>query len=69
MVTDAHGNPVSGVAVNFTANNGASLSAASGVTGTDGSVSVDVSSTRAGGSTVTASLAGGSTVTTTVTFT
>ncbi|MEE7571629.1 Ig-like domain-containing protein [Citrobacter werkmanii] len=55
--------------MSFTADNSATLSAATGVTGTDGSVNVNVTSTTAGDSTVTATLAGGSTATTTVTFT
>jgi len=58
-VTDANGNLVSGLAVNFTANNGATI-AASGTTGSDGSVTVTLTSTKAGQSNVTASVNGSS---------
>ncbi|MLO81229.1 invasin, partial [Salmonella enterica subsp. enterica] len=66
MVTDTYGNLVSGAVVNFSADNGATI-AATGTTGTDGSVLMAVTSTVAGLSTVTASH-NGSTATTGVSF-
>jgi len=56
-VSDAHGNPVPGQAVSFTASNGATISA-SGESGADGNVVMDVTSATAGVSTVTASVNG-----------
>ncbi|MCO5784683.1 Ig-like domain-containing protein, partial [Citrobacter meridianamericanus] len=65
VVTDAHGNPVAGVTVTFTADNGAMI-AATGTTGADGSLIRTLTSTRAGQSQVTAGVNGSSqTVTTT----
>ncbi len=66
IVTDTNGNPVSGQVVNFSANNGATI-LATGTTGVDGSVTVTLTSLKAGTSTVTASL-NGSTATTPVQF-
>ncbi|SCC69754.1 Ig-like domain-containing protein, partial [Kosakonia oryziphila] len=66
VVTDAHGNPVAGVSVGFSADNGATI-AATGTTGADGSVTVTLTSTTAGTSTVTATL-GSSTATTAARF-
>ncbi|MCS2164212.1 Ig-like domain-containing protein [Scandinavium manionii] len=56
-VSDAHGNPVPGQAVSFTASNGATI-AASGESGADGNVVMDVTSATAGVSTLTASVNG-----------
>ncbi|MBV8045358.1 inverse autotransporter beta domain-containing protein, partial [Pluralibacter sp.] len=62
-VADANGNPLAGQTVSFSADNGASI-AVSGITGADGGVTVSLSSTVAGASTVTASVNGsGQTVT------
>jgi len=47
-VTDAHGNPLSGMTVTFTANNGASVVYASAVTDVDGFASTGIVSTVAG---------------------
>ncbi|HED1254299.1 Ig-like domain-containing protein [Citrobacter amalonaticus] len=58
-VTDANGNPLSGQTVNFSADNGATI-AASGTTGDDGTVTMTLTSTVAGDSTVTASINGSS---------
>ncbi|WP_263972689.1 Ig-like domain-containing protein [Citrobacter amalonaticus] len=58
-VTDANGNPLSGQTVNFSADNGATI-AASGTTGDDGAVTMTLTSTVAGDSTVTASINGSS---------
>ncbi|HGY4723581.1 TPA: beta strand repeat-containing protein, partial [Citrobacter amalonaticus] len=57
LVTDAGGNPVPGVTVNFTADNGATL-AGSGVTGADGTIIRTLTSTTAGTSVVTATVNG-----------
>ncbi|QWZ75390.1 Ig-like domain-containing protein (plasmid) [Enterobacter roggenkampii] len=65
LVTDAYGNPVGGMAVSFSATNGAVI--AGGTTGADGIVDVTLTSTRAGVSTVTASI-NGTSQTTNVTF-
>ncbi|HID8810790.1 TPA: Ig-like domain-containing protein, partial [Enterobacter roggenkampii] len=54
-VTDAHGNPLAGQAVTFAADGGAVI-AESAATGTDGSVTVTLTSTKAGPSTVTATV-------------
>lgn len=56
-VSEANGNPVSGQAVSFMASNGATI-AASGESGADGIVVMDVTSSTAGVSTVTASVNG-----------
>ncbi|EOY5726419.1 invasin domain 3-containing protein, partial [Enterobacter cloacae] len=66
-VKDAKGNPVPGITVSFSATNGATV-ASTGVTGSDGTVTMTVTSTVAGASTVTAS-AGSSSQTASVTFT
>ncbi|MDB2168786.1 Ig-like domain-containing protein, partial [Citrobacter farmeri] len=58
-VTDAQGNPLSGQIVNFSADNGATI-AASGTTGSDGSVTMTLTSLVAGDATVTASINGSS---------
>ncbi|WP_412774884.1 Ig-like domain-containing protein, partial [Yersinia pekkanenii] len=58
-VTDANGNPVSGQAVSFSADNGATI-AASGTTGADGTVSETLTNTAAGVSNVTATVNGSS---------
>ncbi|HDZ8013391.1 TPA: inverse autotransporter beta domain-containing protein, partial [Citrobacter amalonaticus] len=54
-VTDAQGNLLSGQIVNFSADNGATI-VASGTTGNDGTVTMTLTSTVAGSSTVTASI-------------
>jgi len=54
-VTDANGNVLTGQTVSFTADNGAKI-APDGVTGTTGTLSVPVTSTVAGESTITASI-------------
>ncbi|WP_289712163.1 Ig-like domain-containing protein [Citrobacter amalonaticus] len=54
-VTDANRNPLSGQVVNFSADNGATI-VASGTTGDDGTVTMTLTSTVAGNSTVTASI-------------
>ncbi|MDL4616942.1 Ig-like domain-containing protein [Citrobacter amalonaticus] len=54
-VTDANGNILIGQTVNFSAGNGASI-AASGTTGNDGTVTMTLTSTVVGDSTVTASI-------------
>ncbi|WP_168132510.1 Ig-like domain-containing protein [Yersinia frederiksenii] len=59
IVTDAQGNRVPNVLVNFSANNGAVI-AASGTTGTDGSVTLTLTSATAGISRVTAAVNGSS---------
>ncbi|EEF4509529.1 hypothetical protein FWL67_21650, partial [Salmonella enterica] len=56
-VTDQYGNPVPGVTVSFAATNGAIISA-TGATGADGSVTQTLTSTKAGDSTVTATVNG-----------
>ncbi|HAU5638969.1 TPA: invasin, partial [Citrobacter amalonaticus] len=58
-VTDANRNPLSGQVVNFSAGNGATI-VASGTTGNDGTVTMTLTSTVAGDSTVTASINGSS---------
>ncbi|MGP3593338.1 Ig-like domain-containing protein [Vagococcus sp. WN89Y] len=58
-VTDAFGNLLSGQTVNFSADNGASITG-SGKTGSDGSVTVTMTSNTQGQSTVTASVNGSS---------
>ena len=65
-VTDANGNPVSGVSVGFSANNGASI-AATGTSDANGEIELTLTSTTAGISTVTAVL-GSASVTADVTF-
>ncbi|MFK3663614.1 Ig-like domain-containing protein, partial [Scandinavium sp. NPDC088450] len=57
--TDANGNSVAGQMVNFTATNGASIPT-SGITGTDGTLKMLVTSVTAGSSTVIASVNGSS---------
>ncbi len=59
VVTDASGNPIPNLAVSFVASNGANI-ANSGTTGTDGSVTLPLTSTIAGVSHVTASVNGNS---------
>ncbi|MBJ9137997.1 Ig-like domain-containing protein, partial [Citrobacter farmeri] len=54
-VTDAQGNLLAGQVVNFSADNGATI-AASGTTGSDGTVLMTLTSTVAGDATVTASI-------------
>ncbi|WP_267498477.1 Ig-like domain-containing protein [Citrobacter farmeri] len=54
-VTDAQGNLLAGQVVNFSADNGATI-AASGTTGSDGTVTMTLTSTVAGDATVTASI-------------
>ena len=66
IVTDANGNPVSGVVVSFSAGNGATI-AATGTTGADGGVTQTLTSLKAGLSTVTATI-NGSSATTSTTF-
>ena len=58
-VTDAQGNPLSDQLVIFSADNGATI-AASGTTGSDGSVTMTLTSLVAGDATVTASINGSS---------
>ncbi|WP_412774885.1 Ig-like domain-containing protein, partial [Yersinia pekkanenii] len=58
-VTDANGNPVSGLAVSFSADNGATI-AASGTTGADGIATATLTNTAAGISAVTAAVNGNS---------
>ncbi|RAY95961.1 hypothetical protein DP187_24070, partial [Enterobacter cloacae] len=53
LVTDAHDNPVVGAAMTFTTTNGAVVPSA-GITASDGTLIVNLTSTRAGASTVTA---------------
>ncbi|MEZ2604992.1 inverse autotransporter beta domain-containing protein, partial [Kluyvera intermedia] len=53
-VTDANSNPVSGVEVTFTANNGANVVTETVPTGTDGTATTTLTSTTAGAVTVTA---------------
>ena len=65
-VTDANGNAVPDVTVNFSATNSANI-AATGKTGPDGTVTMTLTSTTSGASTVTASV-NGSTRSVTVTF-
>ncbi|WLI75223.1 Ig-like domain-containing protein [Kosakonia sp. H02] len=57
-VVDANDNPISGVAVSFSASNGATLAATSGVTGADGQVRTTVVSNKAGVYTVNATVNG-----------
>src|SRR5206468_306986 len=59
-ITDAAGNPVTGVAVTFTASSGGSVTGADQTTGTDGIATVGswTLSTRAGANTLTAAAAG-----------
>ncbi|MLO81020.1 hypothetical protein DPY73_23030 [Salmonella enterica subsp. enterica] len=64
VVTDANGNPISGVAVFFSANNGATITGLRpdmngdfyAITGSDGSVTANLTSFIMGTSTVTASI-------------
>lgn len=56
VVTDAHGNRVNGVAVNFSVSNGANVSPATVLTGADGTASVLLTSSRAGVASVTATV-------------
>ncbi|MCA1922068.1 Ig-like domain-containing protein, partial [Buttiauxella noackiae] len=65
-VTDANGNRVSGVSVNFSASNSATI-AATGTSDANGEIEMTLTSTRAGTSTVTAIL-GSASVTTNVSF-
>ncbi|HHH2712360.1 TPA: Ig-like domain-containing protein, partial [Citrobacter farmeri] len=58
-VTDAQGNLLTGQVVNFSADNGATI-AASGTTGSDGTVTMTLTSPVAGDATVTASINGSS---------
>ncbi|MFG6657454.1 Ig-like domain-containing protein, partial [Scandinavium sp. M-37] len=67
-VTDASGNPIAGSSITFTADNGATVGAASGVTDPNGKLSTTLTSTTAGISTVTAQSASGETLTAKVTF-
>lgn len=55
-VKDARGNPVPGVAVAFSATNGATLTAASAITNAEGLASISLKNTRAGVSRVTATV-------------
>ncbi|WP_412774883.1 Ig-like domain-containing protein, partial [Yersinia pekkanenii] len=55
-VTDANGNPVSGQAVSFSADNGAEVSTVIGTTGADGIATATLTNTVAGISAVTATL-------------
>ena len=57
VVTDANGNPVAGVTVNFTADNGATI-AATGTTDIDGTVTQTLTSKTAGNTQVTAGING-----------
>ena len=66
-VTDSNGNPVPGVSVNFTADNGATI-AATGTTGPDGVVTQTLTSKTAGNTQVTAGI-NGTTRSVTMTFT
>lgn len=61
VIKDKKGNLVSGVPVSFTATGGAKLSASSAVSDNSGKVSVDLTNTTAGNSTVTATTATDST--------
>ncbi|HDS5593197.1 TPA: Ig-like domain-containing protein, partial [Enterobacter hormaechei subsp. xiangfangensis] len=67
-VTDANGNPVSGVEVSFSATGGAKVTVAAVTTGADGLAKTTVTSTTAGQATVTAT-AGDSEQTVNVNFT
>ncbi|MBU9843763.1 Ig-like domain-containing protein [Rahnella ecdela] len=67
-VTDASGNPIAGSSITFTADNGATVVADSGVTGPNGKLSTTLTSTTAGSSTVTAQSASGEKLTAKVTF-
>ncbi|MEG1247742.1 MAG: invasin domain 3-containing protein [Citrobacter sp.] len=58
VVTDAQGNPVSGMSVDLSATNGAVLSVAQATTNDNGEVAATLKSTRAGVSTVTATVNG-----------
>lgn len=62
IVTDSNGNPVSGVALSFQVDNGATLSPV-GVTGEDGTVTAKLTSTKAGPATVKATFNGHSATT------
>jgi len=57
VVRDAHGNPLAGQTVNFTADNGAII-AASGITDSDGSITVTLTNATAGASSVIARVNG-----------
>jgi hypothetical protein len=65
---DANDNPLSGVAVAFTASNSALPVTPSGMTDAKGELSTDVTSTKAGTSTITAKVASGETLTVPVNF-
>ncbi|HGY2267880.1 TPA: inverse autotransporter beta domain-containing protein [Morganella morganii] len=67
LVTNTDGSPVSGQIVSFTATNGAEITPKVGSTGTDGIVSVTLTSTQVGASVVTATV-NGSSQTVNVTF-
>ena len=67
-VLDGTGAALPGQRVNFVATNGAKLSATTALTGTDGAVTVSLSSQNSGNSVITATLADGSSSTITVTF-
>ncbi|MBG6245486.1 hypothetical protein CS369_13145 [Candidatus Symbiopectobacterium sp. 'North America'] len=58
LVTDASGNAVAGQSVDFTADNGATLTTVIGTTGADGIATATLTSTRAGTSVVTATVNG-----------
>lgn len=60
MVTDAHNNPVSGVAVTFSANHSAVVDLSTVITDSDGIANTTLTSTLAGDSLVTATLNGSS---------
>ncbi|MFP2467603.1 Ig-like domain-containing protein [Pseudescherichia vulneris] len=68
VIVDANGNPIAGSSITFTADNGATVGAASGVTDPNGKLSTTLTSTTAGISTVTAQSASGETLTAKVTF-
>ncbi|MGX9834552.1 Ig-like domain-containing protein [Enterobacter dykesii] len=60
IVTDANGNLVSGVAVTFTATNGATITTASATTDTDGIATTTLTNTKSGVAKVTATVNGNS---------
>ncbi|MGR7464488.1 Ig-like domain-containing protein, partial [Klebsiella aerogenes] len=67
-VTDVHNEPVSGAKVEFSANNGASVTAATVTTDANGRAETTVTSTTAGQATVTATTTNGSTESINISF-
>ena len=68
-VTDAIGKLLSGQVVTFAATNGATMTVVTGRTGAEGTVTVNLTSTHAGNSVVTATLSSGVSASTTTMFT